>query len=105
MLGMSTFKKTEIKDGAEIHRCNMFAYIVKNTSLTMRDIEDLRINQLEDLLLGISDNAEREQAELNGESTGRTPRKWRCYPGIAWWAIKKFLLHGDSRNWSWGSFN
>ena len=35
----------------------------------MRDIEDLRINQLEDLLLGLSENAEREQAEINGEST------------------------------------
>ena len=35
----------------------------------MQDIENLRINQMEDLLLGLSENAEKEQAELNGEST------------------------------------
>ena len=38
--------------------------------MTMKDIEDLRINQMEDLLLGLSENAEKEEAELKGESTG-----------------------------------
>ena len=37
--------------------------------MTMRDIEELRINQLEDLLLGLSENAEREQAELGGSDS------------------------------------
>ena len=35
--------------------------------MTMNDIENLRINQMEELLLGLSENAEREQAELNGQ--------------------------------------
>lgn len=35
----------------------------------MTDIENLRINQMEDLLLGLSENAEKEQAELRGESS------------------------------------
>ncbi len=35
----------------------------------MQDIENLRINQMEELLLGLSENAEKERAELNGEST------------------------------------
>ena len=70
LLGLSTFKKkTEIKAGEETHWRNLFASLVKNTSLTMQDIENLRINQMEDLLVGLSENAEKEQAELNGEST------------------------------------
>ena len=36
----------------------------------MHDIEDLRVNQMEELLLGLSENAEKEQAEINGESSG-----------------------------------
>ncbi len=63
-------KKTEIKEGEETHWRNLFASLVKNTSLTMHDIEDLRVNQMEELLLGLSENAEKEQAEINGESTG-----------------------------------
>ena len=35
----------------------------------MQDIENLRINQMEDLLLGLSENAEKEQAELRGETS------------------------------------
>ena len=62
-------KKTEIKAGEETHWRNLFASLVKNTSLTMQDIENLRINQMEDLLVGLSENAEKEQAALNGEST------------------------------------
>ena len=35
--------------------------------MTMKDIADLRINQMEDLLLGMSENAEKIEAELKGK--------------------------------------
>lgn len=34
----------------------------------MRDIEELRINQLEDLLIGLGENAEAEEAYIKGEA-------------------------------------
>ena len=54
--------------GDETHWRNLFASIVKNTSMTMRDIEELRINQLEDLLIGLGENAEAEEAYIKGEA-------------------------------------
>ena len=33
----------------------------------MRDIEELRINQMEDLLIGLGENAEAEEAYIKGE--------------------------------------
>ena len=36
--------------------------------MTMHDIEELRINQLEDLLIGLGDNAEEERKYIEGES-------------------------------------
>ncbi|MDY6350401.1 MAG: hypothetical protein SPL62_07920 [Selenomonas sp.] len=41
---------------------------MKNTSLTLRDIEELRVNQLEDLLIGLGENAEAEAAYIRGET-------------------------------------
>ena len=61
-------KKTDVKHGEETHWRNLFASIVKNTSLTVRDIEELRINQMEDLLIGLGENAEAEEAYLNGDT-------------------------------------
>ena len=42
--------------------------IAKEIVLTMRDIEELRINQLEDLLIGLGENAEEERKYIEGES-------------------------------------
>ena len=61
-------KKTDVKKGEETHWRNLFASIVKNTSMTMYDIEELRINQLEDLLIGLGENAEEERKYIEGES-------------------------------------
>lgn len=66
-------KKTDVKEPTEWR--NLFASIVSNTSLTMEDIGNLRMNQLEDLLQGMSENAEREKAEydrqMNGDGGGQ----------------------------------
>ena len=35
--------------------------------MTMRDIGDLRVNQMEGLLEGLAENAEEMRRELNGE--------------------------------------
>ena len=41
--------------------------------MTMEDIGNLRINQLEDLLEGMNENAEELKREMNGKGkTGRT---------------------------------
>ena len=40
--------------------------MVQNTSMTMNDIGDLRINQLEGLLEGFAENAEDMKRELDG---------------------------------------
>lgn len=49
---------------------NLFASIVANTSLTMKDIADLRINEMEELLIGLNENAEAERKELEGNREG-----------------------------------
>ena len=36
--------------------------------MTMHDIEELRINQLEDLLIGLGENAEEERTYVEGDS-------------------------------------
>lgn len=38
--------------------------------MTMEDIENLRMNQFEDLLEGLSENAKAEEAYINGDSKG-----------------------------------
>ena len=43
------------------------ASIVQNTSMTMEDIGNLRINQMEDLLQGMSENAEAMEREIKGD--------------------------------------
>lgn len=61
-LRVSQFKKKQsIKSGEETHWRNLIASLVQNTSLNVHDIEELRINEMEDLLQGISENNE----ELN----------------------------------------
>ena len=47
----------------------LFASLIQNTSMTMKDIADLRINQLEGLLEGLAENAEEMKRELDGEHT------------------------------------
>ena len=43
---------------------------MQNTSLTIRDIENLRVNEMEDLLEGINENSEelRKQYEGGGKT-------------------------------------
>ena len=41
--------------------------MVQNTSMTMEDIGNLRINQMEDLLEGMNENAEALEREMKGE--------------------------------------
>ncbi len=67
-LGLSQFKKTE-SDGKGKWR-NLFASIVSNTSLTMKDIADLRINEMEELLEGMNENAEEQKKLLDGAGKG-----------------------------------
>lgn len=65
-LGMSQFKKkSDVKEKTEWR--NLFASIVQNTSMTMEDIGNLRINQMEDLLEGMNENAEALEREMKGE--------------------------------------
>ena len=65
-LGLSQFKKkTDVKEATSWDR--LFASLVQNTSMTMKDIGDLRVNQMEGLLEGIAQNAEELKRELNGE--------------------------------------
>ena len=45
---------------------NLFASIVSNTSLTMKDMADLRIKEMEDLLEGMNENAEEQKKMLDG---------------------------------------
>ena len=64
-LGLSQFKKkTDVKEQTSWDR--LFASLVQNTSMTMRDIGDLRINQMEGLLEGLAENAEEMKRELDG---------------------------------------
>ena len=58
-------KKTDVKQKTEWR--NLFASIVSNTSMTMKDIADLRINEFEELLEGMNENAEEMKRELNGD--------------------------------------
>ena len=65
-LGLSQFKKkSDVKEKTEWR--NLFASIVQNTSMTMEDIGNLRINQMEDLLEGMNENAEALEREMKGE--------------------------------------
>ena len=41
--------------------------MVQNTSMTMKDIADLRVNQMEGLLEGFAQNAEELKRELDGK--------------------------------------
>ena len=68
MKGLSQFKKTESSGNAKWR--NLFASIVSNTSLTMKDIADLRINEMEDLLEGMNENAEEQKKMLDGAKKG-----------------------------------
>lgn len=58
-------KKSDVKEKTEWR--NLFASIVQNTSMTMEDIGNLRINQMEDLLEGMNENAEALEREMKGE--------------------------------------
>lgn len=58
-------KKTDVKQKTEWR--NLFASIVSNTSMTMKDIADLRINEFEELLEGMNENAEETKRELSGD--------------------------------------
>lgn len=60
-----SLKKSDVKEKTEWR--NLFASIVQNTSMTMEDIGNLRINQLEDLLEGMNENAEAMEREMKGE--------------------------------------
>lgn len=63
-LAYHSSKKTE-SNGKGKWR-NLFASIVSNTSLTMKDIADLRINEMEELLEGMNENAEEQKKLLDG---------------------------------------
>ena len=57
-------KKTDVKQKTEWR--NLFASIVANTSMTMNDIANLRINEFEELLEGMNENADEQKRLLDG---------------------------------------
>ena len=64
-LGLSTMKKkTDVKQKTEWR--NLFASIVANTSMTMNDIANLRVNEFEELLEGMNENADEQKRLLDG---------------------------------------
>lgn len=69
-LRVSQFKKKQsVKSGEETHWRNLIASLVQNTSLTIHDIENLRINEMEDLLEGINENSESLRKQYEGGGT------------------------------------
>lgn len=66
-LRISQFKKSSVKSGEETHWRNLIASLVQNTSLTINDIENLRINEIEDLLEGINENSEELRKQYNND--------------------------------------
>ena len=66
-LDLSTMKKDTENDKKGASWDRLFASIVSNTSMTMEDIGNLRVNQLEGLLNGINENAEEMDREFKGE--------------------------------------
>ena len=80
----SVQKKSDVKESTEWR--NLFASIVQNTSMTMEDIGNLRINQLEDLLEGMSENAEELDRKINGKNKPLTgDAALKALSGLAMW--------------------
>lgn len=64
-----TFARQKKESG--VHWNELVASIVKNTFMTVRDINELSFPELEELMDGMSLNAEKERAELEGAQTTR----------------------------------